>query len=82
MYGPVNQPDTNEGHWCIAEKYNNSSEPGVLLGPNEQYVLAIQMPVTSTPNTPFTINIMPAVGAALPVKRTVPASITPVQALY
>jgi flagellin FlaB len=82
MYGPVNQPDTDQGHWCIAEKFNNSSEPGVLLGPNEQYVLAIQMPVTSTTNTQFTIYVQPAVGASLPIKRTVPPSIKAVQVLY
>jgi len=71
-----------QGHWCIAAKINNSTVPSELLGPNEQYVVAIQMPTTTTVNTQFTINLQPAAGAVLPLTRTVPGAINPVQMLY
>jgi len=76
-------PGTNvQGHWCIAAKINNSTIPSELLGPNEQYVLAVQMPTTTTVNTQFTINLQPAAGAVLPLTRTVPGAINKVQMLY
>jgi flagellin FlaB len=76
-------PSTTTGSWCIAQKINNAStDTSEILNPNEQFILAIQMPYTTTPNTQFTVVLMPPEGAALTVTRTVPASITPVQILY
>ena len=72
-------PSTTTGSWCIAQKINNAStDTSEILNPNEQFILAIQMPYTTTPNTQFTVVLMPPEGAALTVTRTVPASITPV----
>ncbi len=53
-----------------------------LLEPGEQFVLAVALPreVTDgptelTPNTRFSVNLQPAIGAAFPIKKTVPSSI-------
>ena len=83
MLGPVYSPATRGGIWCIAQVYNNAtSDTNTLLGPNEQYVLAIQMPITTTPNTQFTVNLQPAEGAVLSIQRIIPGGLTPVMALY
>jgi len=70
----------NQPRWCIAQKIN--ADDNDLLDPNEEFMLAVSTPVTTTPDTRFTLNIQPAVGAVLPVTRTVPAAITKVQVLY
>ena len=76
-------PDTTTGSWCIAQKINNaSSDTSESLGPDEEFIVAIQMPYTTTPNTQFTVNLMPPEGSPLMVTRTVPGGITPVQILY
>ena len=79
--GCTNVVTGNNPRWCIAEKIN---EVGVndLLEPNEQMILAIAMPTTATPNTKFTINLQPAVGAVLPITRTLPGALNIVQAIY
>ncbi len=77
----ANLPD-QEGSWCIAQKINNdTSDTSELLGPNEQFIVAIQMPITTRPNTRITVYLQPASGAALSLSRTVPSAITPVQIL-
>jgi flagellin FlaB len=70
----------HEAYWCIAERINADNND--LLDPNEQFMLAIAMPTSSTINTAFTINMQPAVGAVLPITRTIPGAIHKVQALY
>lgn len=83
MLGGITTPNQMQGAWCIAQVNNNAtSDTSTLLGPNEQYILAIQMPDTATPNTQFTVYLQPAVGAVLPVTRTLPGGFTPVMALY
>ena len=69
-------------YWCIAETLNDVGTPNQILDPNEQFILAVSMPTTSTVNTKFTVNLQPAVGAVLPITRTVPGAIHAVQALY
>jgi archaeal flagellin FlaB len=66
--------------WCIGEEINNQSA-SAMLETNEEMILMIGLPATATPDTAFTINLQPAVGAYLPVSRTVPASLDCVQAL-
>ncbi len=70
---------TSRVQWCVAEKVN--SNENILLEPNEQFILAIGMPQTSTANTRFTVNLQPAIGAVVPVSRTIGGAISPVQAL-
>ena len=82
MLGSITNPATQQGSWCIAQVYNNvTSDTSTLLGPNEQYVLAIQMPDTTTPNSQFTVHLQPSVGTSLSIQRTIPGSLTPVMAL-
>jgi flagellin FlaB len=69
-------------HWCVSQKINTVGVENNLLEPNEIWVLSIAMPPSATPNTQFTINFQPSVGAVLPISRTVPGGITKIQALY
>jgi len=71
---------TTHTKWCIARRINANTDN--LLEPNEQFVIAVAMPDSTTPNKKFTVNFQPAVGAVLPITRTVPGGIQIVQALY
>ena len=71
--------------WCIAQKINTvtgSATTGTTLDNNAQMVIMVGLPDTATPNTKFTINFQPAVGAVLPIQRTIPGGLTPIQPLY
>ena len=70
--------------WCVSQKINdlNPTTPNNLLEPNEIWVLSIGVPETATPNTKITVNMQPAVGAVLPITRTLPGAINVVQAIY
>ena len=71
-------------HWCVAQRINDLN-PGAennLLEPNEIWVLSIAMPPSATVNTKFTINFQPAVGAVLPISRTIPGGLSKIQPLY
>ncbi|MFA5221940.1 MAG: flagellin, partial [Methanoregula sp.] len=68
--------------WCIGQKINNVTT-GSMLDNNAQMILVVGMPSdTASPNTKFTINLQPAVGAVLPISRTIPGGLTHVQPLY
>jgi flagellin FlaB len=70
--------------WCVAQKINdlNPTTPNNLLESNEIWVLSIQTPNTATVNTKITFNLQPAVGAVLPISRTLPGGLNAVQAIY
>lgn len=70
--------------WCVSEKFNdlNPENPNNLLEPNEIWILSIGMPPSATANTKGTINLQPAVGAVLPLSRTLPGAFTTVQAIH
>jgi len=70
----------NAAYWCISSRINANTDN--LLEPNEQFVITVSMPDTTVPNTKFKINFQPAVGAVLPIERTVPGGISTVQPLY
>ena len=73
---------TNAGaaqSWCIAQHIGGTT---ALLGNNEQMIITVGLPPTASPNTKITINFQPAVGAVLPISRTVPGGLTVVQPLY
>ncbi|MGA2161921.1 MAG: archaellin/type IV pilin N-terminal domain-containing protein [Methanoregula sp.] len=75
-------PNTgNTAKWCIAQKINNVTA-GAMLDKNAQMVIMVGLPTTATPNTQFSINFQPSVGAVLPITRTIPGGLTAVQALY
>ena len=67
--------------WCIAQKYNNITT-GAMLDNNAQMVILVGLPKSATPNTQFSINFQPSVGAALPITRTIPGGLTEIQPLY
>ncbi|MEN6443409.1 MAG: archaellin/type IV pilin N-terminal domain-containing protein [Methanoregula sp.] len=68
--------------WCIGQKINNVTA-GTMLDNNAQMVLVVGMPSdTASPNTKFSINLQPSVGAVLPIARTIPGGLTAVQPLY
>jgi flagellin FlaB len=68
--------------WCVAQKINDMGTNNNLLESNEIWVLAIGMPNTAAINQKITVNLQPAVGAVLPITRTVPGGLNTVQALY
>jgi flagellin FlaB len=71
-------------HWCVSQRINDLN-PGAennLLEPNEIWVLSVAMPPSARVNTKVTINFQPAVGAVLPVSRTIPGGLFKVQTLY
>jgi len=69
--------------WCVSQKINDlSTTPNNLLEPNEIWVLSIGMPPTASINQKITVNLQPAVGAVLPITRTVPGGLNKVQAIY
>ena len=75
--------EPTENQWAVIETYNDIGDTNHLLEPGEQFVLKIMFPGTAelTPNTPFTVNLQPAVGAVYPIKKTVPAYLNKVNTL-
>jgi|SRR5208337_500566 len=72
---------TGSGTWCIGQKINNITTGG-MLDNNAQMILMVGLPSSATPNTQFSINFQPSVGAVLPIQRTIPGGLTAVQPLY
>jgi len=72
---------TNRGNWCIGQKINNVTS-GAQLDNNAQMIIMVGLPSTATPNTKISINFQPAVGAVLPISRTIPGGLTAVQPIY
>jgi len=70
--------------WCVSQKINdlNPASPNDLLEPNEIWVITIGLPPTATVNQKININLQPAVGAVLPITRTIPGGLNTVQAIY
>jgi archaeal flagellin FlaB len=77
---PKNDGSHNK-YWCIGEKINNETT-FAQLDSNAQMIIMVGLPASATPNTQFTINFQPAVGAFLPITRTIPGGLTEVQAIY
>jgi flagellin FlaB len=79
------QTTSETWRWCVSQKINDLNLPGSendLLEPNEIWVLSIGMPSSSKANQQFTVNLQPAVGAFLPITRTIPGAINAVQSVY
>lgn len=73
---------SNDIYWCVSQKINTVGNPNNLLEPNEIWVISIGMPASASVNQKITVNLQPAVGAVLPLTRTVPGGINKVQAIY
>jgi flagellin FlaB len=67
------------GKWGVNMTYNDVGERNHLLESGEQFVLQVNFPENAakmlTPNTRFSVNLQPAIGAAFPIKKTVPSTI-------
>lgn len=77
--------DAENQRWCVSQKINDLNGVGSennLLEPNEIWVLSIGMPPTTNVNTKITVNLQPAVGAVLPITRTIPGGLNHVQTIY
>jgi len=72
-----------DGKWGVNMTYNDVGARNHLLEPGEQFVIRINFVTTEglTPNTPFSVNLQPAVGATYPIKRVVPADLKTVNLL-
>ena len=72
-----------DGKWGVNMTYNDVGARNHLLEPGEQFVIRINFNTTEglTPNTPFSVNLQPAVGATYPIKRVVPADLKAVNLL-
>jgi len=70
------------GNWTVKEQLNDDGD--WLLEAGEQFVLDANVPYNYalSADTPFSIEIRPAVGAALGLKRTVPPQVDAVNLLY
>jgi len=73
-----------DNRWCVSQKINdlNPTASNNLLESNEIWVISIQTPDSAVVNTKITFNLQPAVGAVLPISRTLPGGLNTVQALY
>jgi len=75
---------TTAGNWTVNTTYNDiGGSQNHLLEPGEQFVLQIVFPNNAglTPNTQFSVNLQPAVGATYPIKKTVPPHLNAVNTL-
>ena len=84
IVGNATVEDLPAGNWTVNMTYNDVGDSrNHLLEPGEQFVLKIMFPegATLAPNTPFTVNLQPAVGAVYPIKKTVPAALNTVNTL-
>lgn len=68
--------------WGVIRTYNDVGTGNIkLLEPGEQFVLRVYFDKEDetkgllTPNTRFSVNLQPAIGAAYPIKKTVPATL-------
>lgn len=68
--------------WCVSQKINTVGSDNNLLEPNEIWVLSIGMPPSASVNQRININLQPAVGAVLPITRTIPGGLNAVQPIY
>jgi flagellin FlaB len=80
------EPNIGTNNWGVIMTYNDvgdaTSPRNKLLEPGEQFVLKVAFPGTKlTPNTRFSVNLQPAIGAAYPIKKTVPSTLYEVNIL-
>jgi len=74
--------DITSQDWCIPQRINNVTASGAMLENNAQLIIAVGLPASATPNTKISINFQPAVGAVLPITRTIPGGLSAIQPLY
>jgi archaeal flagellin FlaB len=78
----TSQTDVDSIEWCVAQRLNDLGTYNNLLEPNEIWIISVQTPDSAGTNQQIGINMQPAVGAYLPVTRTIPGAINKIQALH
>ena len=77
-----NQP--GDYQWCILSSKNDDGDGA--LERNEQFTIQVNMSVASNgglpPSEDFTLTIRPDIGAALPIHKSAPGGLTPMNVLY
>jgi len=72
----------SDGKWGINATYNDVGAQNHLLESGEQFVLQVKFPDNVLkPNARFSVNLQPAIGAAYPIKKTVPPTLYEVNIL-
>ncbi|SDK26724.1 archaellin/type IV pilin N-terminal domain-containing protein [Methanoculleus thermophilus] len=73
----------DSGKWGVNKTYNDvGGTRNKLLEPGEQFVLRVYFPDQQLrADTRFSVNLQPAIGAAYPIKKTVPATLYPMNVL-
>jgi flagellin FlaB len=81
----------DKSKWGVVMTYNDVGKDATgtatnrnkLLEPGEQFVLRVMFPNDANlkPNTRFSVNLQPAIGAAYPIKKTVPSTLYEVNIL-
>lgn len=82
---PIDASDPGYGNWSIISRKNDDNDN--LLEKGEQLTLSVGLGQSGASyalvaNEQFSLEVKPAVGAALGIKRTAPASIDTVNILY
>ena len=78
---PIGESDTGDetptnGGWYVHKIHNPVGTENKLLEPGEQFVLRVYFPDQQLKaDTRFSVNLQPAIGAAYPIKKTVPATL-------
>ena len=75
-------PGPQAWQWCIIKAQNADSD--ALLERNEQFTIKVTLDTINglQPSEDFTLTIIPDIGAALPLHRSAPGGLTPMNILY
>jgi flagellin FlaB len=75
-----NQP--GDYQWMIKSRQNDDGD--AALERNEQFTIQVNISITQglPPSEDFTLTIRPDIGAALPIHKSAPGGLTPINVLY
>lgn len=73
---------TIAGQWSVAEVQNTAGGGDMVLEKGEQFEIMAMPTGGIYKNDQFNLEIKPAIGATLDIRRTAPAAINPVNVLY
>jgi flagellin FlaB len=73
---------TTTGQWSVAEVQNSAGGGDMVLEKGEQFEIMAKPTNGITKNDQFNLEIKPAIGASLDIRRTAPAAINPVNVLF
>jgi flagellin FlaB len=71
------------GNWTVIDRVGiEGANDGYLIQKGEQFVINVRLPTNLTANEKFSLEVRPAGGAALGIKRTAPPQIDKSNLLY